>query len=148
MRAALSVNRELVLLYWEIGREILARQATEGWGAKVIERLASDLRAEFPDMKGLSRTNVFYMRAFAKAWPDPEIVQQLVGQLPWGHNVRLLDKINEEATREWYAYKAIENGWSRAVLEAQIETSLHMRQGKAITNFDQTLPVSQSDLAR
>lgn len=148
VRAALSVNRELVILYWEIGREILARQASEGWGAKVIERLASDLRAEFPDMKGLSRTNVLYMRAFAEAWPDPEIVQQLVGQLPWGHNVRLLDKVSDAATREWYARKTIENGWSRAILEVQIESGAHKRQGKAITNFEQTLPAPQSDLAQ
>ena len=89
-RATLAVNRELVLLYWQIGRDILERQGREGWGAKVIERLAQDLRTEFPDMKGFSRANLMYMRAFAEAWPDALILQQAVGQLPWGHNLVLL----------------------------------------------------------
>lgn len=93
-RAALAVNRELVLLYWQIGRDILARQAEQGWGAKVIERLAHDLRAAFPEMKGFSRTNLMYMRAFAEAWPDAEIVQQAVGQLPWGYNPVSLDRLS------------------------------------------------------
>src|SRR5258706_16298128 len=90
VRAALSVNRELIFLYWGIGQEILARQEQEGWGAKIVERLAKDLHSEFPDVKGMSRTNLLYMRSFAAAWPDETIVQQLVGQIPWGHNVRIL----------------------------------------------------------
>jgi predicted nuclease of restriction endonuclease-like (RecB) superfamily len=89
-RAALAVNRELIELDWQIGRDILARQAAQGWGAKVIERLAQDLRNAFPEMKGFSRSNLLYMRAFAEAWPDEQIVQQAVGQLPWGHNLVLL----------------------------------------------------------
>jgi len=93
MRASVSVNRELVLLYWEIGRDILARQAAEGWGTGVIERLARDLKRDFSDMTGLSPRNLKYMRAFAEAWPDREIVQQLVAQLPWGHNLRLLEAV-------------------------------------------------------
>jgi len=84
LRAALSVNRELVLLYWSIGRDILSRQESEGWGTKIIDRLASDLRLEFPEMTGLSARNLKYMRAFAEAWPDPEFVQQVVALLPWG----------------------------------------------------------------
>jgi len=147
-RAALAVNRELVLLYWSIGKQILDRQAGEGWGAKVIERLASDLRAEFPEMKGFSRTNLLYMRAFAEAWPDETIVQQLVGQLPWGHNLRLLDLLKTQQERLWYANAAIENGWSRNTLALHIEAKLHTRQGKAITNFERTLPPPQSDLAQ
>jgi len=87
-RAALAINRELVLLYWQIGRDILERQEREGWGAKVIERLATDLRVEFPDMKGFSRANLMYMRSFAEAWDTEEIVQRLVGQIPWGQNIR------------------------------------------------------------
>jgi len=110
VRAALSVNRELVLLYWGIGREILQRQATEGWGSKVVERLAKDLRREFPDMKGLSRTNLLYMRAFSEAWPEEPIVQQVAGQLPWFHNCILLDKLKEREERLWYARAAVENG--------------------------------------
>ena len=98
-RATLAVNRELVLLYWQIGRDILDRQNREGWGAKVIERLAQDLRSAFPDMKGFSRANLMYMRAFAEAWPDEAIVQQAVGQLPWGHNLVLLTKLKSPEQR-------------------------------------------------
>lgn len=147
VRAALAVNRELVLLYWQIGREILGRQKQEGWGAKVIARLAQDLKQEFPEMKGLSRTNLLYMRAFAAAWTDEQIVQQVVGQIPWGHNVRLLDKVSDREQRLWYAQQTIAHGWSRAVLDHQIETKLYQRQGKAITNFEATLPSPHSDLA-
>jgi len=148
IRAGLSVNRELVLLYWSIGRDILARQKDQGWGAKVIDRLARDLHTEFPDMKGLSRTNLLYMRAFAEAWPDESIVQQVVGQIPWGHNIRILDLLKEPDDREWYARAALLNGWSRNVLVHQIETGFRHREGKAQTNFTQTLPPGQSDLAQ
>jgi predicted nuclease of restriction endonuclease-like (RecB) superfamily len=148
MRAALAVNTELVRLYWEIGRDILARQQQQGWGAKVIERLAADLRNEFQDMKGFSRANMLYMRAFAEAWPDEAIVQQLVGQLPWGQNLVLITKVKSREEREWYARKAFEHGWSRNILVMQIESRLYQRQGKAISNFDRTLPPPQSDLAQ
>ena len=117
VRAALAVNRELVLLYWQIGREILGRQKQEGWGAKVIARLAQDLKQEFPEMKGLSSRNLNYMRAFAEGWSDELIVQQVVAQIPWGHNVRLLDKVSDREQRLWYAQQTIAHGWSRAVLE-------------------------------
>jgi len=146
-RASLAVNRELVLLYWGVGRDILDRQKREGWRAKVIERLASDLRREFPEMKGWSRANLLYMRAFAEAWPDGEIVQQLVGQIPWGHNIALFAKLKISEERQWYARKVIEHGWSRPVLVHQIESVLYRRQGKAVTNFQATLPPGQSDLA-
>ncbi|CAM5199424.1 Putative nuclease of restriction endonuclease-like (RecB) superfamily OS=Castellaniella defragrans OX=75697 GN=HNR28_003278 PE=4 SV=1 [Castellaniella defragrans] len=147
-RAALAVNRELVLLYWQIGRDILARQAAQGWGAKVIERLSQDLRLAFPEMKGFSRANLMYMRAFAAAWPDEEIVQQAVGQLPWGHNLVLLTQLKDPAQRLAYAESAIQHGWSRNVLNIHIETRLPERTSKAVTNFDLTLPKPQSDLAR
>ena len=146
-RAALAVNRELVLLYWQIGRDILARQAAQGWGAKVIERLAHDLRTAFPEMKGFSRANLMYMRAFAEAWPDGEIVQQAVGRLPWGHNLVLLTRLKDPKQRLAYAHSAIANGWSRNVLNIHIETRLLERTGKAVTNFDVSLPKPQSDLA-
>jgi len=148
VRAALAVNRELVLLYWGIGKEILVRQNSGGWGSKVVDRLAQDLRQEFPDMKGLSRTNLLYMRAFAETWPDESIVQQVVGQIPWGHNVRLLELVESREERLWYIHAAIENGWSRNVLVLQIESNLFKRQGKATTNFQATLPKPQSDLAQ
>ncbi len=147
-RAALAVNRELVLLYWQIGRDILARQAEQGWGAKVIERLAHDLRTTFPDMKGFSRANLMYMRAFAEAWPDAEIVQQAVGQLPWGHNLVLLTRLKDPRQRLAYAEAAVTHGWSRNVLNIQIETRLLDRTGQAVTNFEARLPKPQSDLAR
>jgi predicted nuclease of restriction endonuclease-like (RecB) superfamily len=146
-RASLAVNRELVLLYWQIGRDILNRQAEQGWGAKIIERLAHDLRNSFPNMKGFSRTNLLYMRSFAESWPDEQIVQQVAGQLPWGHNLVLLDKLSTQESRIWYAQKAIENGWSRNILVMQIESKLIERQGKAVSNFELRLPKAQSDLA-
>lgn len=102
VRAALAVNRELVLLYWQIGRDILSRQQQQGWGAKVISQLAKDLKKAFPEMKGFSRTNLLYMRAFAQAYPDEQFVQQLAGQIPWFHNCVLLDKLKDSAERQWY----------------------------------------------
>jgi predicted nuclease of restriction endonuclease-like (RecB) superfamily len=199
VKAALSVNRELIALYWDIGRAILQRQQVEGWGGKVVARLAADLRAEFPEMAGFSRPNLLFMRAFVAAWVDTpivsqpvrqleagiklsqpvtespstkvEIVQQPVGELsgailqqpaatfpatppepvaslPWGHNRLLLTKHKDRGTRLWYAEAALRHGWSRAVLTVQIETQAHKRMGKALTNFAQTLPPVQSDLAQ
>ncbi len=136
------------MLYWGIGKEILTRQREGGWGTKVIERLAKDLRAEFPEMQGLSPRNLGYMKAFAEAWPDEAILQQPVAKLPWGHNVRLLDLVKNPKERLWYIEQAIQNGWSRNVLVMQIESGLYRRQGKALTNFQATLPPPQSDLAQ
>src|SRR5439155_1891542 len=146
--AALAVNRELVLLYWSIGRDILARQKEHGWGAKIIDRLADDLRKAFPEMTGLSPRNLKYMRAFAEAWADEQIVQQVVAQIPWGHNVRILDYVKNPHEREWYVRATIQNGWSRNVLVHQIESGLYRRQGKALSNFTRTLPAPQSELAQ
>lgn len=148
VRASLAVNAELIALYWRIGRDILERQARQGWGAKVVERLAADLRSAFPEMRGLSRANLLYMRAFAEAWPDPEVVQRVVGRLPWGQNIELLGKLKDPAARLWYATAALNHGWSRPVLVHQIETGLHARQGQAVTNFGRALPSPQSDLAQ
>lgn len=147
-RTALAVNHELIQLYWQLGKDILSRQADQGWGAKVIERLAHDLGAAFPDMKGFSRTNLLYMRSFAEAWPDQQFVQQAVGQIPWGHNLVLLTKLKSPDERLFYARKTVEHSWSRNVLTMQIESGLISRQGAAITNFEQCLPKPQSDLAR
>ena len=148
MRATLSVNRELILLYWHVGREILRAQKAEGWGAKVVERLAKDLAHEFPEMNGWSYRNLLFMREFSAAYEDTEIVKQLVSQLPWGTNILLMQRAKDPAARLWYARKAVEHGWSRAVLTVQIESRLHERSGKAITNFERTLPPAQSDMAR
>lgn len=146
-RASLAVNKELVLLYWQIGQDILIRQQREGWGAKVIDRLAQDLRNAFPDMKGFSRANLMYMRAFAEAWPNVVIVQQAVGQLPWGHNLVLLSKLKTTEQRLAYAQRAIQHGWSRNVLTIHIERNLLAREGQAQTNFVAQLPAMHSDLA-
>lgn len=148
VRAALAVNRELVLLYWQIGQQIRERQQRDGWGAKVIEKISKDLQHEFPEIKGFSRSNLMYMRAFAEAYEDEEIVQRSVGQLPWRHNIALLEKLKSLDMRLWYGEKAIENGWSRDVLVYQIESKLFERQGGAITNFERTLPKPQSDFAQ
>jgi predicted nuclease of restriction endonuclease-like (RecB) superfamily len=148
VRAALSVNRELVLLYWGIGRDILSRQQSEGWGAKVVDRLAHDLLKAFPGMTGFGARNLKYMRAFAEAYPDQQFVQQVVAQLPWGHNVRILEMVKAPAEREWYIRQAVESGWTRNVLVHQIEGDVHRRQGRAVTNFQRTLPAPQSELAQ
>jgi predicted nuclease of restriction endonuclease-like (RecB) superfamily len=146
LQAALAVNKELILLYWNIGREILERQAREGWGSRVIDRLSLDLRHDFPDMKGLSARNLKYMRALAEAHPDEKFVQQVVARLPWGHVIKLLT-VRDPTQRQWYARQSIEQGWSRNVLVHQIESKLYERQGKALTNFSRTLPAPQSELA-
>jgi len=187
IKAGLAANREMLQLYWDIGRLILGRQRREGWGAKVIDRLSRDLQSAFPGQEGFSPRNLKYMRAFAAAWPETVIVQQPAGrlenppepslptvrrpvvvpaqpprgeqpvaaivqqaaaQLPWYHHCVLLDKLSSPADRLWYAAKAVEHGWSRNVLALQIESGLHRRQGKAVTNFQSTLPPVQSDLAQ
>lgn len=166
VQAARKVNTELVLLYWRIGRLILHRQAAEGWGTQVIARLAEDLRAEFPAMRGLSARNLTYMRTFAasteqstgtgdeghaegraedRAEGRAEVAQQPVAQLPWGHITVLLDKVPDAAARDFYAAHAVAEGWSRAVLTQHIATKRHERAGGAVTNFAATLP-GDSDL--
>lgn len=148
IRASLAVNSELILLYWQIGQAILERQRNEGWGAKIIGKIARDLKQEFPNLQGLSARNLTYMRAFADAYPDLEIVQRCVALLPWRHNIALIEKLDSPDDRIWYAQQATENGWSRDVLVLQIESKLRNRLGGAITNFSQVLPHPQSDLAQ
>lgn len=182
-KAALSVNRQLISLYWDIGRLIVERQERDEWGARVLERLAADLQKALPGVSGFSRTNVFRMRQFFKAYhglsnvaqPVPQLASeakvaqpvpqlpaaapphqsqavaeppQPVADIPWGHNIILLQKLDDPSRRLWYAAKTLEHGWSRAVLTAQIESDLYGRQGKAISNFSDTLPPPQSDLAQ
>jgi predicted nuclease of restriction endonuclease-like (RecB) superfamily len=137
-----------VLLYWQIGRDILQQQEQQGWGAKIIEQLAGDLKRTFPNMKGFSPRNLKYMRRFAQEWPDTSIVQEALAQITWYHNITLLEKLPDPETRLWYARAVAQNGWSRNVLVMQIESRLYDRQGKALTNFEHTLPAPQSDLAQ
>ena len=147
VRVVLAANEAMVLLYWDIGKAILARQEREGWGARTIDRLSHDLREAFPDMRGFSPRNLNYMRAFAAAWPGREIVQQAAAQIPWFHNCILLDKVSDRRTRLWYVTKTRQEGWSRNVLTIQIENRLHERQGGAVINFPRTMPPADSDLA-
>lgn len=147
-RAALAVNAELVQLYGRIGQEILTRQDEQGWGAKVIDRLARDLKDAFPDMRGWSASNLKYMRFFAQHCPLGRIGQQAADQLPWFHIVTLLTKLNNTAEREWYAVQAVQHGWSRTTLELNIKNRLQQRQGVAVTNFEARLPSPDSALAQ
>lgn len=146
-RAALHLNQELLGLYWTLGQEILERQQREGWGAKIVDRLAIDLKTAFPGVKGFSPRNLKYMRSFAEAWTDVSIVQQLLHKLPWFHLCTIIDKVSSAKDRDWYVRAALEHGWSRNVLAQQIESRAHTRVGKAVTNFSRTLPRPESDLA-
>ena len=148
IKAAVSVNKEMLLLYWEIGKLIMKRQEKEGWGAKIREQLSSDLKNTFPTMKGFSKRNLLYMKQFAEAYPDFQITQVPLAQISWYHNITLLQKCSDEKNRFWYAQKALENGWSRDVMVRHIDSELHERQGKAITNFSKNLPAPQSNMAQ
>lgn len=160
VRASLSVNRELIELYWYIGKMIVERQERESWGKAIVEKLAIDLHREYPDMQGFSSGNIWRMRAFYIAYTgqapilaqaarelDSKNLPQAVAEIPWFHNVVLIEKVKESSERLWYAEQTIQNNWSRSVLIHQIESGLYKRQGKAITNFQKTLPAPQSDLA-
>lgn len=146
IKAHLSVNKELLLLYWKIGKRILDQQEKEGWGSRVIENISNDLRREFPEMKGLSPVNLKRMRSFSLEYPNLEIGSQAVTQLPWGHLQELLFKIKDKKLRDWYAQKTLEHGWSRNVLTLQIKTNLYEREGKALTNFKSTFPLPNQTL--
>jgi len=147
LRVVMAANAAMVLLYWDIGRMILDRQERAGWGARVIDRLAADLREAFPDIKGFSPRNLKYMRAFAAAWPDRAIVQQVAAQIPWFHNCLLLDRVPDPTARNWYIRQVMEHGWSRNILALQMDAQAHRRHGKAQTNFPATLPPPDSDMA-
>lgn len=188
VKATLSVNRELILLYWDLGREVVQRQKRGNWGTRIVDQLCVDIREEFQGINGFSRTNVHRMGTFYRAWApifqqlsrrlendgaihqqpagilgitienkaDSLIVPQAVGQLPpttltelpWGHNLVLIESLKQPSERLWYAKMAVEHGWSRSILIRQIESRLHLRQGKAQTNFAQTLPASQAAMAQ
>lgn len=171
IKAALAVNRELLELYWFLGEQIVRQQQNANWGDGILEKVSRDLLTEFPEIKGFSRRNLFYMRKWFLFWSSenpkvqqaaasshtivPQVAAQitssdrdLVTQIPWGHNMLLLDKLSKRDDALFYVQKTIENNWSRAVLTHHIESGLHLRQGSAITNFESTLPKPQSDLAK
>ena len=145
-RAAVHVNADMLLLYYDIGCVINEHKS---WGNKFIDNLAADIRIAFPESKGYSVRNLKYMAKFAEIYPDREFVQQVVAQIPWGHNIVLLDKVTDMDERKWYIKKSAENGWSRNVLVHQIESNLYQRQVLAdkVTNFEHRLPSPQSELA-
>lgn len=147
LKAVLAVNSELISLYWEIGKMLFEKMQNEGWGAKTIDRLAQDLSSRVPDISGFSARNLRYMKRFFEIYQDTPILQRPVAKLPWGHNVTLMEKLTSNDERFWYAEQTIENGWTRPMLILWIESDLYSRQGKAITNFKNTIPNVNSDLA-
>ena len=148
VRAVIAVNQQMLLLYWEIGRIILERQKSEGWGAKITEQLSQDLKNAFPNLKGFSKRNLLYMKQFAESNPEFSIAQVPLAQLSWYHNITLLEKCHDNNLRLWYAQQTLENGWSRNVMVLQIESNLHLRQGNSTNNFAQAMPSPQSELAQ
>ena len=151
IKASISVNRELLGLYWTIGKSISEKVNKANWGSSVVEELSKDLKAEFPNQKGFSRSNLFSMKKwfefYSKSEIEPEKIQQLVGQIPWGQNVVIISKSKSIEEAVFYSNKTIENNWSRSVLIHQIELDFYSRKGKAITNFEATLPTPHSELA-
>ncbi len=151
IKAAIAVNRELLGLYWSIGKSISEKVNNANWGSSVVEELSKDLKTEFPNQKGFSRSNLFSMKKWYEFYSSSNIeiekVQQLVGQIPWGHNVVIISKSKSVEEAIFYTNKTIENNWSRSVLIHQIELGFYERKGKAITNFNNTLPAPHSDLA-
>ena len=156
VKAITAANKELIRLYWKIGKTIVEKQEKSRWGTKIIEKLAKDIQNSFPGIEGFSRTNIFRMRAFYIAYQtnppaggqfqnDPP---EILASIPWRHNSVLVEKLKKHEERMWYAQKTTEHGWSRSVVEIMIGNSLHSRQGKAITNFKAVMPSPQSDLAQ
>lgn len=141
-----AVNKELIYMYWHIGKIILDNSE---WGSKFIVNLSIDLKLAFPDSTGFSVRNLKYMRKFASEYADFEFVQQVVAQIPWGHNILIMEKISDYNERKWYINETLKNGWSRNMLKMQIEGKIYERQVIApkVNNFPQTLPSAQSDLA-
>jgi predicted nuclease of restriction endonuclease-like (RecB) superfamily len=147
VRAVLAANPIVIEAYWHTGKIILARQQEAAWGAKVIDRLAADLQEAFPDMGGLSARNLLAMKIFAREFPAGPIAQQAVAQLPWGHVLQIMQRLKDPATRDFYIRQCIAQGWSRNMLELQIQNQLHLRAGKAQNNFTLTMPPADSDIA-
>ena len=146
IKTLLSANTSMIMLYWDIGYSILERQRNEGWGIKVIDRMSTDLKTEYPDMTGFSPRNLKYMRRFAEEWPDREIVQRTVAQITWRSNIALMEKLDDPEIRLWYAQKTLEMGFGKDMLVFQIETKLHLRQGSSDNNFIVSIPPPNSDL--
>jgi predicted nuclease of restriction endonuclease-like (RecB) superfamily len=149
LKAAVTVHHELVLLYFDLGKMIVERQTDSNWGDALISQVARDLKAEFPDVAGFSRSNLYAVKQFYLFYKDvPEFVHQTGGQIPWRHHVLILQKTKDFQEAVFYIQATQENNWSRNILGIQIETNLYKRQGAALHNFERTLPKPQSDLAK
>jgi predicted nuclease of restriction endonuclease-like (RecB) superfamily len=149
IKAAIAVNQELLLLYWDLAERIVTKQQQAAWGDGFLLQISKDLKTEFPEMKGFSKRNLEGMRQWYQFWvTESAIALQLVAQIPWGHNLTVVTKIKDIDEALFYVQKTIQNNWSRSVLTHQIEGRLYQREGKAITNFETRLPESKSDLAR
>jgi predicted nuclease of restriction endonuclease-like (RecB) superfamily len=166
LKASLAINSEMISLYWDVGQMIHKRQQQDGWGAGVIPQLSRDIRNELPEVKGFSERNIGYMIRFAREYdmsailqqpvakleestesamvasqsPCPQIVQDILAQIPWGHNILLIEKFKDLSIRLWYAQQVIINGWSRDTFASALKNHSHQRQGNAVTNFAKRLP--------
>lgn len=148
-KVALSINSEVLVLYWEIGKSIYEQQQLENWGSHIIDKISIDLKHEFPDMKGFSRRNIYAMRQWFLFYSHSfSFVPQAVTQIPWGHNRLIISKTKDIEEGLFYAHEAATNNWSRDTLEIQIHNDLYSKKGNAITNFDTVLPEKQSALAK
>lgn len=159
LKAAVTVNTALLEFYWDLGTDIVTRQTQSDWGSGFLKQLSADLMLEFPEMKGFSASNLKYIRQWYLFWAADAIGQQPVGRIgqqpvtqifaiPWGHNLAIISKCKQHDEALYYVQATQTHGWSRSVLVHQIESGLYQREGKAVTNFAQTLPAAQSDLAR
>jgi len=151
IKASIIVNQELIKLYWQIGRSFAEASIEKKWGTSVVESLSKELSFSFPNQQGFSRSNLFAMKKFYEFYNDSsisnEIIQQLVGQIPWGQNIVITTKAKSIEEAIFYIRKTLENNWSRAILSHQIELKLYSRHGKATNNFESTLPKPHSELA-
>lgn len=144
LKAAVAINSSLIEFYWDLGKMIAEKQTA--WGTQFLERLSKDLKEEFPDMEGFSKTNIYNVRRFYQFYTNDEFFHQLGGKIPWRHHVEIFTKSTSIDEAHFYIQQTIENAWSRDILSLQIKSDLYSRQGKAITNFSKNLPAVDSDL--
>lgn len=148
LKTAISVNTQLMELYWDLAKDIVSKQHEASWGDAILEQLATDLKLSFPNIHGFSRRNLYAIRQWHLFYRTvSEFVPQAVAQIPWGHNRLIISKIKDTTEALFYANATVENGWSREQLEIQIKNKYFQVKGKSITNFKNTLPQIQSQLA-
>ncbi|MBP3920739.1 MAG: DUF1016 family protein [Bacilli bacterium] len=143
IKTMFEVNKNLIMLYFKLGKII---SENSEYGKSFIKNVSTELKLEFPNMKGFSERNLNYMKLFYEEYKDDENLQQLVANLPWGHNLLLIQKFKDKEIRRIYAEATLENGWSRNILSFQIDGKYHLRVGNSTNNFSNTLPSPDSDL--